>query len=401
MGKRANGEGNFTTLPNGKIKYRVTAPKGYDKNEISVTANSKTECKELMKKKLEEIEKLGFNKDYQKASLLELVQAHFEYDLRHLKPKGADRREVTINNQIKGYRIANYQVVGIKDKDILKHIDELKSKGYSISTIEKAYDVINSAFNWGINNDYLTFNPCKKVHSDIKKDFQKSKRNENATTEIKVLSEDDEKTLFKELDIQFGNGVYKYQHIRDYVRILIETGMRCGELCALKWENYNPQTKTLMIKYTRGVSKNRDNSDKTYSAKDNIVKTDVPRTITVNDTVADILDKIKSSTRYNKDTDYILLTRNGTPSNSNQFSARIDKVFKNCGLFSQGISGAHIFRRTFATNMHHSGVSVSEIADYMGDLEETVRKCYINPSRQIKQGNTVINAIPLPKKKIV
>ena len=49
----------------------------------------------------------------------------------------------------------------------------------------------------------------------------------------------------------------KYE-ISPYAKLLLYMGMRCGELCALKWISYDREMKTLDISRTRYEAKNRD-----------------------------------------------------------------------------------------------------------------------------------------------
>ena len=54
----------------------------------------------------------------------------------------------------------------------------------------------------------------------------------------------------------------------------------------------------------------------------------------------------------------------------------IKKFYRYAGLPVE-ISGAHILRRTFATNMYNQGAPVKNIASYIGDLESTTSQYYI------------------------
>mgnify|MGYP003302003725 FL=1 len=87
-----------------------------------------------------------------------------------LKPKAADRRESTINNQIAKYIIGSLQVQNITSKDLEDHIEVLINENHlSVSSIKKTLDVINSAFEWAISQKILFENPCTPVMKKLRK----------------------------------------------------------------------------------------------------------------------------------------------------------------------------------------------------------------------------------------
>ena len=74
-----------------------------------------------------------------KDTLTTLCKKHLASDISHkhmLKPKAADRRESTINNQIAKYPIGCLQVQSVTSQDFENHIEGLISESkLSISSI--------------------------------------------------------------------------------------------------------------------------------------------------------------------------------------------------------------------------------------------------------------------------
>ena len=102
--KRSNGEGHFTELPDGRC--RLTWMQGYNADgrphRLTVTGKSKSECIKLKKAREDSLPKSG-STAFEKVTFLKLCELHLAEDLSHkdkLKPTAADRRDVTINNQI-------------------------------------------------------------------------------------------------------------------------------------------------------------------------------------------------------------------------------------------------------------------------------------------------------------
>ena len=63
-----------------------------------------------------------------------------------------------------------------------------------------------------------------------------------------------------------------------------------------------------------------------------------------------------------------------------------------------GITGAHVLRRTFATQEYMRGEELKKIASYIGDLESTTSEHYITVKSNIIMGGKVMNVTPFPMK---
>ena len=63
------------------------------------------------------------------------------------------------------------------------------------------------------------------------------------------------------------------------------------------------------------------------------------------------------------------------------------------------LTGAHILRHTFATDLYYQGAPIKSIASYIGDRESTTERYYIAIRRTIRAGNRVLNVVPLPEAK--
>ena len=71
---------------------------------------------------------------------------------------------------------------------------------------------------------------------------------------------------------------------------------------------------------------------------------------------------------------------------------------KNAGL-SQINGGCHILRKTFATSRYEENWRVEEIAAYIGDLESTVRKCYIAIRKKMVRDGKITNVVRIPTRR--
>ncbi len=170
-GRRANGEGCFINLPDGKVMYRkqVGIKSNGKPNIVTVTCETKKDCLARMKKKERDI-RLKTNRiaTMETRTLNDLCYEHLA---EHMSQKGriketaADRRECTIRNQIEKKKKKKIQCSAVTPEDIRRHIEGFITEDrLSASTIVKCLDVINSAYKWAILREVLSYNPCKSVY---------------------------------------------------------------------------------------------------------------------------------------------------------------------------------------------------------------------------------------------
>lgn len=417
--KRRNGEGSFIHLPDGKVRMRQQV--GYHPNGkqriLTVTDTSETKC---LKKMRDRINNLSFNnnnyvREIPKFSLTELCYKHLEYDCNSeiiisnmddkkkdlLKPKAVDRRKSTIRNQISKYEIGNKKINSVTSNMVKNHIEYLiRNTSLSISSIEKTLDVINAAYRWAIEQGYSSSNPCTAMIRKTKKTLKKLETRNSSDGIVRVLSP--EQIVCLEEFILERNDKIPYQQIMGLsILLLLYTGMRVGEMCALRWNDWIIQSQSLDINKTRYVS-GSNAVEESYSVDQKIeyrpgegpVKNDKARTIKLSDKATEVLMTIKSlSPKINSD-DYIVINKKFNPTNPSNYGVNINKIYLKAGL-GQEITGAHILRRTFATSRFNEGKSLEKIASYIGDTPDTVKKHYLCLTKKVMSGDKILNIVDM------
>ena len=260
--RRTNGEGCYVNMPSGKIQMRKQC--GFLANGrprvLSVTGKSRAECNRLMKEK--EAKVTGIVSMAKDSTVEELCRCHLSSQMAQrdrLKPTAIDRREGTIKNQIMPYPIAHMQAVSVRPKDIENHIEKLLAESrLSASSIEKVFHVLNGAYKWAISMEYLTYNPCEPVKESLRLRFKRLNEKEADDKDVIVLSPD-EIRLVKENALEKKESGFYVHPIGPYVLFLLLTGMRVGELCALRWEHvrWDDDMTVVSIKGTRHHIKDR------------------------------------------------------------------------------------------------------------------------------------------------
>ena len=402
--RNAKGQGCFIECEDGKIKYRKgvgTAPNGKRK-VLVVKAASKAACVKLMKEKEEEWTRKKSALSVGKTNTVEeLCTRHLQFQIYNseLKPKSIDRREGTIVNQIGKYDLGHMQIASVTPADIENHITELIKTGLSVSSIEKALDVLNAAYEWAVVRDEVSYNPVIQIKRTIKRRLAKLEQKNEYDADVIVLSDEEEKVFLEECKRKnVNNGCYKYS-AGLYGSLLLHTGMRVGELISLRWRDYDEKTGTLMINKSTSVVKNRNKKpgEHNYISIQGSTKNQKARVIGLSEEAKLDLEQIKEY-RPGREDELICRTRTGMPYTGTKMEHCMETIYRKLDSETR-ISGLHILRRTFATRMYENGAGVKEIAAYIGDLESTTMQYYISARKKIRIKDKLNQYIPLPGQK--
>lgn len=401
MKRNAKGEGSFTVNPNGSVTHRKCV--GYKDNGqrkvFTVTAKTKSACIREMKKRVD-----AWNNEKSRncvtigSTITELCYKHLQYQINNgdLKSKSIDRRECTIENQIRGYDLGYMQIHMVTSAEIERHIDTLISeKKISGSSIIKVVDVLNAAYDWAFRRDEVEKNPVYMVKPELTRKIKRLSAKGANDSDVSVLSEEEVKAFEQEALSLYTNGKRKYPS-GYYCLLLLHTGMRVGEMLALRWKDW--QGEYLVIDKSISMSKNRSKTsedDRNFVSIEGSTKNQKARTIQLTEEAKRILYMIKNS-RINCDPEELITpTSTGKVNTASNMEHRMKTIMKNAELTTvQG--GLHIFRKTFATRMYENGARVEEIAAYIGDLESTTRKYYIAIRKKVTEYGEVRQVVRVP-----
>lgn len=400
----ARGEGSFKVNRDGSVTHRKSV--GYKPNGkrkvLTVTAANKSACIKEMKKKEAEWNRIKGNTIVGESSTVsELCELHLKYQMEQgeLKPKSVDRRECTIENHIATYPLGRMQIYSVKVADIDNHVSGLISdKNLSVSSIEKVIDVLNAAYNWSIIRGDLEYNPVAPIKPALVKRLQKIKQRTVDEADVSVLSPEEERIFVREaLERNSKTGEYIYA-AGLYALLLLYTGMRCGEMLALRWKDVDFENRMLTIDKSRSVAKNRNRKteeERKYVMVEGTTKNEKARRIELMPEALQILQLINMQYDDVEDDDLVVTTRTKKGNTATNLEHRVATIFRHVG-FQDLKGGLHIFRRTFATRMYEKGARVKEIAAYIGDLESTTERYYIAVRKKVNNDGKVQQVVHIP-----
>lgn len=185
-------------------------------------------------------------------------------------------------------------------------------------------------------------------------------------TKTRVLSISEQKVLVQYLlskDNIFSFGML----------LALYTGLRIGELCALKWEDFSENT----IHISKTMQRLKNNSGQTEVMILPPKTNSSDRVIPIPTALLPIIEK------YRRKNGYVLTRPNGKYAEPRLMQNKFAKCIEACQL-----EGAHFhtLRHTFATRCIESGMDVKTLSEILGhcDVKTTLNK-YVHPSLELKQ----------------
>lgn len=159
------------------------------------------------------------------------------------------------------------------------------------------------------------------------------------------------------------------------ILICLFTGLRLGEISALKWSDINFNTKTLYVNMTVQRIAVEGYPTKTI-LYENPPKSDCSlREIPLSDSMIEIL---KSIPRHG-----IYVLNGDRPTEPRTYENKLKSYLKEAGVAPKNF---HTLRHTFATNCIESGMDVKSLSEILGhsDVQLTLNR-YVHPSIETKR----------------
>ena len=163
------------------------------------------------------------------------------------------------------------------------------------------------------------------------------------------------------------------------ILLSLNTGLRIGEICVLKWENVDLKEKNIYVKKT--LQRVYDAEKKTSRIIIDKPKTKTPiRCIPINSKMYKELDKLKKGFT---DQDFFLTGIDGVYIEPRVYQSYYKNLLKSCKIKEYNF---HILRHTFATNCIDVGMDVKSLSEILGHstVDITLNR-YVHSSRKMKE----------------
>lgn len=265
------------------------------------------------------------------------------------------------NNHVKDC-IGEYKVVSLLPSDIKKFYARMSKDGYSHSMIKIVHNLLHPVLEMAVDDDIIRKNPTKGTLGDYGKEPK----------EKKALTAVQQKKL-----MEFVKSDNTYNVYFPMLTIMLETGVRCGELCGLTMSDINMEKREISINKTL-IYKNFGDGLKLHVSTPKTASG--IRTIPMTDNVFNAFNSLmelnmllgKNGSKCTVDgySGFIFLTRNNNVllmSSVNKILANIIKTYNIANPSDRlpNIS-AHTMRHTFCTRCAENGLDIKALQYIMG-----------------------------------
>lgn len=177
---------------------------------------------------------------------------------------------------------------------------------------------------------------------------------------------------------------YLYSNMDAYnlgILTCLFTGIRVGELCALRWEDISLSEKTIQIHQTMQRIQNQPNAaKKTRIAVSSPKSACSVRTIPIPDELTDIMAAHQTS-----QSGYFLTNSQHRYIEPRTMQNRFQKALKKSSV---SIANFHSLRHTFATRCVEVGFDVKSLSEILGHASVNITmNRYVHPSLELKKEN--------------
>lgn len=283
---------------------------------------------------------------------------------------------VRYNNILHVHLIPNFgemPMSNISRKMVIEFANELyisgkegTNKGLAARTINSILSVLKSIFQYAANNlDIRTEN--------INKIFIKHEQQP-----LKILSIHEQK--------QLNTFLLRDKNLTNVgILLCLYTGIRIGELCALKWEDISEKEQCINIRHTMQRVQKSELADISFDTKTHILISSPKsscsiRTIPIPDNIFSLLINLRTTNSA------FLLT--GSPEHfiePRTMQNRFKNITKQCGINDTNF---HILRHTFATRCVELGFDIKSLSEILGHASVNITlNRYVHPSMELKRKN--------------
>lgn len=229
---------------------------------------------------------------------------------------------------------------------IITIINTLREKGLSDYNVYRLYIILDSAFKQAVHNRTLAWNPVAAIPKP------KYKKNEKPP-----LKKDDLDKLLDVLDMEDRWGLATY--------LILATGLRIGELLALRWKDVDFANKRLTVSGT--VTRLKGQGLSITDPKPGNAASEIP----ISDFAIQLLQycKIMQQNMYNTNPDFInkhdtvFCTSIGTIISPENYRRAFAKQKEKAGIAINATP--HTLRKTFATRLLERGTDLQTIKELL------------------------------------
>lgn len=352
--KRSNGEGTIIFhKASERYMAQYTKPNG---KRGTIYGKTKREVSQKLTKTLAEIHSEKYIEPSKK-TLIEImekvVQDRYE---SNVTGENGYRTNLDIMKRIRKSPIATMQIQKITEEDVQEYLNSLTTK-YADNTIRKDCYLLSATFRRATVKGYVRRNIF-----DNKEELKRPKSK-------KVASKISALTLTEQSKLEKALKEYNNAKIRNIILLALRTGMRSGEILALKINDIDLENKVIHIRrtLTKDVAAKViiGETTKTYNSTRDIKIDELTETILRN-----------SIGMYEFNPYNVLFSENGKFLTGAKVNIKFKQICRDNKINKGYDVNFHMLRHTFATRCIESGMPANVVQKKLGhhDVEITLNQ---------------------------
>ncbi|MBD3842816.1 MAG: site-specific integrase [Campylobacterales bacterium] len=288
-------------------------------------------------------EPIGVEEEAKTWTLQDFAEEFFELQKTQIRPHTLERNIMHYNNHIAPY-FGKKELGNITPLEIERWQNQLLQK-YKHLTVQKFRSILFSIYDKALHNDLVLKNPLEKVTAPkVQNNFKIEEINPFTEKELNQI-------------IEHANG-----YMKNFIKLMAATGMRPGEIIALKWSDIDFEKRTIKVERTRLRAK------KGEDIVDGLTKTMSSNRFV--DMLNATYDALMAQSKLTNESEYIFLNQSNMPFyNHDIIGVNFRKILKQSGVKARPL---YNLRHTFASQMISKGADITWVSKMLGHKDVSI-----------------------------
>ncbi|WP_123054503.1 site-specific integrase [Clostridium sp. JN-1] len=299
----------------------------------------------------------------------------YEYRINDLRPSSLERYCGIYNNYILNSPVGLRKLKDLKTSNIQAYYNILLKNNKTPGVIKSLNKLLKSVLNQAVKENYIIVNPCNNVI--LPKITNKR--------EIQIFTVEEEKKFVKSLEIHRNRALFI---------LVLGTGLRQGEVLALRWSDIDFDNNELKVERTFKMVKliNKAPGSKAELIIQEPKTKNSKRTIPIPSSVITELkkhrlrqleEKLKAGDAY-ADNDLVFPNAIGEPTDARNITRSYSRALKRADIPYKNF---HAMRHTYATRLFERDVPLKTVQELLGhaDISTTANiYTHVLPRQKVK-----------------